>query len=150
MSKPVYPRRVEFDIQQVHKGVNKMRRRPLTGVWHTPLEASDPDQATIETLWPADSPIDPPPALNDADGWEQVDGNRFSYRWHTDGSFETKGYLTPGTSGTEVIVFPESFMAGLDDTVTAIIDLKSGSTFTFGRGEIDTATGILVITYPAT
>lgn len=149
MSRPLYYVHTETRVAGLRTASGRLERRPLTSEWVNPAEFhDDPENLTVfRDLF-----------TEAGNGWSNgTPGHRF--RRHADGSIEFRGYLEPGSSGTVAYTLPGAGLASTgDDEVdyrpdvdtSFIADIKtSPTTFILARVEIDSTTGDVTITYPA-
>lgn len=155
MSRPLYYNSVESKVSGLRQDVGRLQKRPLASEWINPANFKD-DPA----MGHDDAELNGRDLLDEAGNlWTQGEpGHRF--RRHADGSIEMRGYLIPGSSGTVAYTLPGAGVspttgeADVDYRPTVdtsfIADIKTGpSTFILARVEIDSTTGDVTITYPA-
>jgi hypothetical protein len=145
VTRPVSPRSEAKEIGHNAWGLQRQEFTPLAFRWRTP----DIDDIDVT-----------PPLEN---GWAQVDPplERFSYRLHTDGSLEFKGHLDAAgaSSGTVAFTLPDetydldllapSYRLPNDQFWHTVITDDSGSTFQIALVFIESTTGEVTITWPA-
>lgn len=146
--RPIYRDHLERKVAGIKGQVNRLERRPLTNEWQNPAAFFDYKDTVERDL------------LDEAgNGWTQGTPG-FRFRWHMDGSLEFKGYLEPGTSGTVAFTLPG---AEYDDETDPGTDYRpdqdssfitnvqvSPTVFSLARVELDSTTGDVTITFPAT
>lgn len=144
MSRPLYYVGTDSRVAGLRSTTGRLERRPLAGEWINPAEFHDD---------PSDLDLFRDLYDEAGNGWSNgTPGHRF--RRHADGSIEMRGYLEPGTSGTVAYTLPGAIVTEVDyrpDVDTSFIgDVKTSPTsFILARIEIDSTTGDVTVTYPA-
>lgn len=138
-------------IRKNEFGIKTSRQKPGAFKWWTPeCDSGDEDAAA------AGCTGDEPPLEN---SWEQPSAplESFSFRLHTDGSLEFKGHLNAenASSGTVAVTLPGAnagevdFRPANDQYFVTVITTDDGTSFTTALVFIDSTTGEITITWPA-
>jgi len=164
MSKNLADPTPERKIAQNSYQIKDTRRRPLAGRWWTP-DCSDSGSEAFASDWDeflgGSLPCYgfEPPLVND---WAQPSDplEKFSFRLHKDGSLEMKGHLDASlgaVSGTVAVTLPgvnypdePDFRPSQDQYWHTVITPDDGLTFSIALVFIDSTTGDVTITWPAT
>jgi hypothetical protein len=147
VTRPLVEQSIEKVLGQHNFGLQRQEFMPGAFRWRTP-NIDDP---------PPDGPT---PELEN--GWAQVDPplERFAYRLHSDGSLEFKGHLDAAgaSSGTVALTLPTpvddedmepSYRLPNDQFFHTVITPDSGATFQIALVFIESTTGEVTITWPA-
>jgi hypothetical protein len=146
VSRNIHEPTPERATQQNRFGVKMTHQKPLASRW------VEPDCAT-----PGDDCPDFAPTL--ANSWAQPSAplEKFAFRKHMDGSLEFKGHLdaSGATSGTVAFTLPgftdgePDYTLPNDQYFHTVITPDDGTTFQIALVFIDSTTGDVTITWPA-
>lgn len=151
MSRNLHEPTTERRITQNRFGVKETRQRPLASRWVTP----DCDY-TVEADAEAGC-LDWAPALQNSFAQPTAPLEPFAFRKHMDGSLEFKGHLdaSGATSGTVAFTLPGAadgepeYIPENDQYFISAITPDNGATFQTALVFIDSTTGDVTITWPA-
>lgn len=154
MTKNIYEPSIYTQVSASRGKIKTTRQKPgAFRWWECNCDPDDPDDA-------ANGCTGQEPALNT--GWSQPsDGSgleKFAFRLHADGSLEFKGHLrvTGATSPSVAFTLPGAnagevqFRLPHDQFFHTTITTDDGTSFTLALVHIDSATGDVTITWPAT
>lgn len=163
MTKNMAEPNTERKVSENRFGISDTRRRPLAGRWWTP-DCSNPASEAYASDWDLDGGGGlpcygwEPDLVND---WAQPSDplEKYAFRLHKDGSLEFKGHLDASlgaVSGTVAVTLPgflypdePDFRPPNDQYWHTVITPDDGTTFEIALVFIDSTTGDVTITWPA-
>lgn len=145
MTRAIYEPNLYRDAAKSSFGIRSLKQKPNAMRWWTP-DCTPGGGCTG----------DEPPLVN---GWAQpsLPLEKFSFRIHADGSLEFKGHLdaSVAASGTVAVTLPGAnpgeaeFLPPHDQYFVSVITPDNGVTFQTAMVFIDSTTGEVTITWPA-